>query len=155
MRNKKNYPQIIIKYSSYLELCTEILYAPVTYNHSPLLPRNSKDLLFIQQVSAIIHALWGQFVKPLLFDPVVCYVVPPLLFCINPVALRKAKIVYNFRLFECSRVKDKTSAFAWHYRDNSIVRHNSVPLLSLTLAWGWMGRGTKPGSLEKYVSIIY
>ena len=30
--------------------------------------------------------------------------------CFNPIALRKAKIAYNFDLSECNRVKDKSSA---------------------------------------------
>ena len=35
-----------------------------------------------------------------------------LLFDINPVALRKAKIIYNFGLSECNRVKRKSNVLS-------------------------------------------
>ena len=56
-----------------------------------------------------------------LYDKTICCLQGPC--CqINPIALRKAKIVYNFGLFECNRVKDQvtvhTSAMSIGYNEN-------------------------------------
>ena len=47
--------------------------------------------------------LWEQHSSILVSAWCLCHVSIP--FCINPFALRKAKIAYNFALSECNRVK--------------------------------------------------
>ena len=42
-----------------------------------------------------------------------------LIFCFNPIALRKAKIVYNFGLSECNRVKCEELLHCKYHIENS------------------------------------
>ena len=55
---------------------------------------------------------------------------------LNPVALRKAKIVYNFGLSECNRVKLSVLVFFINY----VPKHNNVNYLSI--------KGTESGYLK-------